>query len=240
MQTVDIRNLAAFTSQEHRESAEWLFERVSGALLWTHIVNNKVERIASLDQWRHRQLPDIESDLAYLEINRQELLLALSEYLSKPELSSKQADWLFLNVLVYAEYVATVSEIRKKLMGLDRYVKSLFPPRYEHITDVSIFAKRAWHFPAALLLVLVGWMAHPIAGFGATGYVLFSIYRRREASRQVNELLSDMLRTYFSFNTLDLSWVQVTHMLESSRDAGAVWDSSLYALAESRAIAVRR
>jgi hypothetical protein len=234
MQSVALQDLLQSAREDQQDEAQRIFERVFDSLMWTRVVGGKVEDTLPLKQWTHRQLVEVESDLAYLEINRSEIISALSEYLEKPDLASKKADWVFLNVLTYAEYVATVSEIRKKLMGIDRYAKSLFPPKKGHLTDVSTFAYRPWHIPVRIAVIAIGWAVHPVAGVLVTGYVVFSSFRQRKTRAQVNATMASMLQTYLSFNTTDLSWRQVTTTLEQSRASGAIWDGSLFALAERR------
>lgn len=234
MQSVTLQNLLQSARVDQQDQAQRIFERVFDSLMWTRVVEGKVEDTLPLKQWTHRQPVDVESDLAYLEINRPEILLVLSEYLENPDLASKKADWLFLNVLTYSEYVSTVSETRKKLMGVERYVESLFPPKTEHITDISAFAHRPWHIPVFIAVVAIGWALHPAAGALIAGYGLFSSYRQRKARARVNATMASMLQTYLSFNTTDLSWRQVTTRLEQSRASGAIWDGSLFALAEQR------
>lgn len=234
MQTVTLHDLVSSARVDKKQDAESFFERVFDSLMWTRVTGGVVEEVSPLQQWRHRQLSDIESDIAYLEINRQELLSTFSEYLSNPALTSKQADWLFLNALTYAEYIATVSDIRKKVMGIEQYVRSLFPPRSEHLIDNFSSAKRPWHLPMFVIVVAVSWAIHPFAGIAVTAFVFLNVYRQKKARGKINSIVLNMLQTYMSFNTVDVSWGQVIHTLERSRDAGAIWNSSLYALAERR------
>lgn len=234
MQSVSLKDLVNLVPRDQQNQAEQLFERVFDSLRWTHTKDGKIADVSSLEQWKHRQRSDIESDLAYLEFNRPELLATFSEYLSTPTLASKQADWLFLNLLTYAEYVATVSEVREKIMGIERYIKSLHPPKNEHVMDISSFARRTWHLPLILSIIALSWAIHPFAGIGVIAYALFAAYRRRIALEKVNAVFASMLQAYLSFNTVDLSWAQVYSALDRSREAGAFWDASLFALAERR------
>lgn len=234
MQIVTLSDLVSRVPHAQQAHAKKLFEKVFESLIWTRVEGNLVQDVLPLEQWEHRTLADIETDLAYLEINRQQVLTAFSEYLSSPSLTSKHADWLFLNVLTYAEYIATIGEVRRKLMGIERYVKSLFPPKSEHITDIGVFAKQSWHLPVTLVIIILGWAVHAFAGMAVTGCVLFAKHRRRKARKQVNETLASMLQGYLSFNTVDLSWTQVGSTLDRSREAGVMWDASLYALADQR------
>lgn len=234
MQTVTLESLVSALPDSARSEGERVFEQVFGCLMWSHVIDNIIEDVSALEQWRHRQSSEIEQDLAYLDIDRGQLLSAFADYLEIPALASKEADWLFLNVLTYAEYLATINEVRKKLMGIDRYIKSLYHPADEHITDISAFTRRAWHIPAMLSTVAISWAVHPLAGAGVTAYAAYNSYQKRKVTKDVNATLENMLRTYLSFNTSDLSWTQVTKILEASRELGVIWDASLYALAERR------
>lgn len=234
MQVVASEDLVNSVPIDQQAKAERLSETIFYSIMWTRVLGRQIEDVSPLKQWKHREPTEIESDLAYLQINREALLNALSDYLSNPGLASKYADWLFLNVLTYAEYLATVSETRKKLMGTERYVESLFPPKTEHTRDVSVYVKRPWRLPAALASITLCSAIHALAGVGVTAYILFDAYQRKKACEQVNATLEAMLKTYLSFNTADVSWAHVTNTLERSHKAGAMWDASLYALAEQR------
>jgi hypothetical protein len=196
-----------------------------------------VDDIAPLNSWKHRGLQDIESDLAYLEIHRPAVLSALSVYLSAGCAQSKNIDWLFLNVLTYAEYVATASEFRKKLLGIDGYVKSIHPPKSEHIPSIASFAKRPWWGVGAIVLMGLSALAHPLAAVAVATLALYTHRQRTAGVRKLDDILAVMLRTYLSFNTVDLSWSQVNAVLDESRRAGVIWDASLFKLAEARASA---
>jgi len=211
-----------------------IVEQVFDSLMWTNVSGGIVEDISPLESWKHRSTTEIEADLAYLEIDRQAILSAFSEYLANESIATKQADWLFLNVLSYAEYIATVAEIRRKILGVENYVKSLFPPKSEHCTDISELTKHKWYFPLALSVVVISWFIHPAVSTALAIYILYVNHKKRKAAEEVNYLLSNMLSTYSSFNTVDLSWENVTETLKKSRDKGAIWDSSLFALAERR------
>lgn len=237
MQTVSLEKLASSLPEHVRSEGELLFEQAFDCLMWSQVINNVIENISALETWHHRQTADIELDLAYLGIDRDQLLSALSAYLASPALASKQADWFFLNVLTYAEYLATINELRRKLMGVQRYVRSLHPPADEHIADVSVFTYRHWHIPAMMSVVAISWALHPVAGAGVIAYAAYRSHQKRKVVKEVNATLAAMLQTYLSFNTTDLSWTQVMKILEKSRECGVIWDASLYALAQRRILA---
>jgi len=234
MQTITLNDLVSSIPTGERAAAEALFERVFESLNWIQTSGKTIEEISPLKQWVHRQTSEIEADMVYLHIDRVKVLAALSEYLSAPELRSKQADWLFLNVLVYAEYIATVSELRLKILGLERYTNSLNPQKKEHSSDIASMAIRPWHVPIALLCMAIGWTIHPIVGVGGTAYALYYAHRKQQVSKTINTTISSMLQTYLSLNTIDLGWNSVSANLKRSSDVGAIWDASLYALVESR------
>lgn len=234
MQTVSRSSAAGQIEQPERDVALQVASQVFDSLRWAKVREGIVQDVSCLDSWKHRTPQDVEADLAYLEINRPDILSALSRYLADASLQTKELDWLFLNILTYAEYTATVSEIRKKLLGIDGYVKSLHPPRAEHQPSVSDIAARPWHHAAAAIIAALSALVHPllVVAFGAGA--IYSYLHRKKVARKINSVLASMLRTYASFNTVDLSWSHVAAELEESRKSGAVWDASLFRLAEVR------
>jgi len=193
-----------------------------------------VQGFSSPDEWRHRTAPDIETDLAYLEIDRLGILVALSDYLADTSLRTQEIDWLFLNLLTYAEYVATVAEIRKKFMGIDEYVKSLHPPQGDHVPSISKLASRPWRTLFASGATVLSLLVHPALAACVGAIFVYGHTKRKKAIEKIDALLSAMLGAYASFNTVDLSWSHVSRVLDESRRAGAVWDASLFKLAEAR------
>ena len=193
-----------------------------------------VQNFSSPDQWRHRNMQDIETDLAYLEIHRSTILDALSDYLTDSSLQTPEIDWLFLNLLTYAEYIATVAEVRKKLLGVDGYVKSLHPPKVDHAPSISDLASRPWHPFFASVTAALFFFIHPAISVGVGVVAFYWQMRRKKGVDKINGILSKMLQTYSSFNTVDLSWSHVSRTLEDSRKFGVIWDASLFKLAEAR------
>lgn len=234
MQAVTLNDLASTVSPTERDTAEALFERVFDSLKWIQMSGKTIEQISALTRWAHRQTSEIEADMVYLHIDREKVLTALSDYLATPELQSKQADWLFLNILVYTEYIATVRGIRLKIVGLDRFAKSPNPQMKEHQSDITSLVTRRWHVPIALIGIAISWVVHPIIGVSCTAYMLYRAYHKQKTVRPINTTISSMLQTYLSLNTIDLDWSSVSANLKGSSGAGAKWHSSLYALVERR------
>ncbi len=234
MQSVHRATATTAVDENRKEIAQQVVDRIFDSMRQTTVHQGIVQDIASPDEWRHRTTQDIEADLAYLEIHRPGILSALSEYLADDSLRAREIDWLFLNVLTYAEYVATVSETRKRLLGLDEYVKSLHPPSSDHVPSVSKIAKRPWQTFFALAATLLSLLIHPALAAGIGVICAYGYFKRKRTIDKFDTLLSVMLQTYASFNTVDLSWLHVSRALEDSRRAGVVWDASLFKLAEVR------
>lgn len=213
--------------------------QVFDSLRWTQVNGGKVEDVFCLDNWMHRTPKDIEADLAYLEINRAEVLSALSKYLADASSKTSELDWLFLNVLTYAEYIATVSEIRKSFLGVDGYINTLHPPKATHTACISDVAARPWRTVTAVGITAIAAFVHPLLALGIGSVSIYQHMKRKKGVAQINRVLEAMLRTYLSCNTVDLSWSQVAATLDESRRVGALWDASLFRLAEVRQIAAQ-
>ncbi|OGB32493.1 MAG: hypothetical protein A3F78_20795 [Burkholderiales bacterium RIFCSPLOWO2_12_FULL_61_40] len=207
---------------------------VFDSLQWTSVSGSIVQNVAALDEWRHRSLSDIEKDWAYLEFDRNKILVALSRYLDQEHFKSKRLDWLFLNVLVYAEYIATIDEVRRRLLGVDAFVMMKIRPIDQHTYDVHPLLKKWWHWPLALAAVAISFTLHPVATLLPIGAITAGIYKRNKAVGKINLTLHSMLTTYLSLNTFDLGWGNVKETLKESKNAGAIFDSSVFSLVERR------
>jgi len=237
LQSVSRATAAAALPQSRREVAQTLVDRVLDSLRRMNVQAGVIQDYSTPDEWRHRTPQDVESDLAYLEIHRPEILAALSDYLADSSLQTREIDWLFLNLLTYSEYVATVAEVRKKLLGIDAYVKSLHPPKVEHTPSISHVAARPWQYGAFAVATVASFLIHPALAVAAGALFVYWHLQRRKGIAKIDSLLSAMLTTYASFNTVDVSWSHVSRALEQSRLEGAVWDASLFKLAALRGAA---
>lgn len=234
MQSVSRTVATAALGQSERPVAQELVDRVLDSMRQMNVRAGVVQDFSTPDEWRHRTTQDIEADLAYLEIHRPAILSALSDYLSNSSLRTREIDWLFLNLLTYAEYIATVTEIRKKLLGIEAYTKSLHPPKADHTPSVSALASRPWQTVVALVATALAFLVHPALALAVAAISAYWYLNRRKGIEKIDAVLSAMLRTYASFNTVDVSWSHVGRALEDSRLEGAVWDASLFKLVELR------
>jgi len=233
----EILNTVSENQNQHQQ-IELILDQVFDSLRWTQVVEGTVIKVSSLDVWKHRSISEIEADLYYLEIDRSTILLSLSEYLSNDSLTSNRLDWLFLNVLIYAEYIATLSEIRNNILGSERYINRRLIPSAENITDISHLTKRSWHLPVCLAISGISWAIYPALSVAVTAYFMYTAYKSRKVVKKIDIVLASMFQTYLSFNTVDFSWSHGIFMLESSRNAGVVWDASIFALVERRTSAM--
>lgn len=234
MPSVSRVTAAASLELSQKETAQALVDRVLDSVRQMNVKAGVIQEFATLDEWRHRTTLDVEPDLAYLEIHRTAIVAALSDYLADNSLRTREIDWLFLNLLTYAEYIATVAEIRKKLVGIDAYIKGLHPPKTDHASSIATLTSRPWQPVVALVAVTLAFFVHPALAAGIGAALVYGYWRRRKSIERIDAVLSSMLRTYLSFNSLDLSWSHVCRVLEESRREGAVWDASLFKLAEVR------
>ena len=234
MQFVSRVTATTALGEDRREVAKQLVDQIFDSVRQMKVCEGVVQETSSPDEWRHRTTQDIEVDLAYLEIHRPAILAALSEYLADISIQTREIDWLLLNLLTYAEYIATVSEIRKELLGIDEYVKRLHPPQVDHTPSISNLVSRPWRTIFASTATVISLLIHPALGVGVGAISMYASLKRKKGTEKVNAVLSAMLQTYASFNTVDLSWTHVSRLLEESRKAGVVWDASLFRLAEIR------
>jgi hypothetical protein len=234
LQVISRATAAASLGQSQREIAQELVDRVFDSMRRMNVQVGIVQDYSTPEEWHHRTTQDVEADLAYLEVHRPAIVAALSDYLADDSLRTREIDWLFLNLLTYAEYIATVIEIRKKLLGIDAYIKSLHPPKADHTPSISALASRPWHTFFASGATALFLVVHPALAVGVGALSLYWYMKRKQNIEKIDSLLSAMLRTYASFNTVDVSWSHVSRALEQSRLEGAVWDASLFKLAEAR------
>jgi len=211
-----------------REAARAIVEEAFGSLAWETAT-------ASLECWSHRSPADHERDWRKLLISRDCLIGAAESYVEKPWLRSRNLDWLFVNSLVYAEFLAYLDSVRTKRYGIFRVAAE---------KDGDKVALR-WLLAARVGTFLVKWLAwlavfvlalaiNPIvAAFVAVATVAFKAWKLHERHRQ-NKLLQSMLQAYAPLRSPTLSWPVVWDELNVARRRGVVWDGVVYRLAELR------
>lgn len=218
-----------------QEEIHGIVNDVFDSLRWTSVQENVVQGVSALNEWKHRSLNEIEADWSRLEINRRTLQSALDRYLDLGSIRSKNLDWLFINVLTYAEYIATLDEIRRSLLGIEEFIKHKCnaAPR-AHSINIAPLLNRWWHWPLAITLFSLSFFLAPFGPIAFAAYIAWAVYKRSKLIKKINRTLESMLQTYQSINTASLGWQNVQKSLDASKEKGAVWDASVFSLVESR------
>lgn len=198
------------------------------------VVDNKVvQDYEYFDSWKHRTDDLVEEDMGQLQIDRQQLLNALSLYLEKDYLNNKALNWVFLNILTYAEYLATQIEIRKKILGLDKFLVSIYPPKSEHVVGISPLKKISF-FNGLLILIaiLIGFSIHLFLGTIFLAYFVMNRFLAYKNLKKVDEFLFKMYRTYNFVKSHDLNWHFVEEVYKDNFKDNILWDTQIYSLIE--------
>lgn len=205
-------------------------------ITWEKVEDNVIKSLDSLRAWRHRMPEDQESDWRYMRISRSELQDAAERYLNRPWLHCREMDWLVVDVLLYAEYQATLDFLRVRMTPMSRYLAG----------KLRTTSAAAWSFAWRGLVTSVKWAiwiavaiitaavaapVGPIALVAVTAAWLLWKWRTRN---RLNTLLATMLRTYAHLSTVSQGWQLLWQELDDSRKKGAVWDGIVYRLVEDR------
>ena len=106
-------------------------------------------------------------------------------------------DWLFINLLTYAEYIATQAELRKKLLGIDGYIKTLYPSSTEHLISISQYKKASTtNFLIFASMLIFGFVISPVFGSIILLLILLISYLNFNKYRKLDEILFRMNKTY--------------------------------------------
>jgi hypothetical protein len=216
-----------------KEEVEEILDMVFNSISRWIIIENKVEDVEYLTSWEHRSNDLIEKDLGELQIDRKGILNALSLYLEKDNLKNKYMDWLFINLLTYAEYIATQAELRKKLLGIDGYIKTLYPASTEHLISISQYKKTSTTKFLIFVSVLVfGFIISPVFGSVILLLILLILYLNLNKYRKLDEILFKMNKTYSFINCMDLNWGFVEEIYKENFKENIIWDTQIYKLIE--------
>jgi hypothetical protein len=191
-----------------------------------------------LEEWHYRETNEaIENDWKLLTINRNQLIYAAEQYLSTKWMHNKYLDWLFLNILIYAEYQAFIDHMLSKFLPTDDYIKQKCT---QNIIPISLeFKPRSSFVEIAVWLTV--FLISLISKYTAISWISYTIWykwKSQKKLKEVNELIkkiqNSMLRTYACTRTISNSWEVIWDELNQSRVCGVVWDGVLYRLVEER------
>ena len=116
------RRLDEYDTVDLIDEAKAIIDDFFDAVTWEKVENNVIKSRDALRIWRHRTLEDQENDWRHMGFSRFELQHAAERYLNRPWLHCREIDWLVVNVLLYAEYQATLDFLRIQMMPLSRYI----------------------------------------------------------------------------------------------------------------------
>lgn len=206
------------------------------SITWQAVENNVIKSRDPIDSWRHRTPEDQEQDWRYMSFSRSSLQGAAERYLDRPWLQSREMDWLVVDVLLYAEYQATLDFLRIGMMPMSRYIAGQLGTRSAVAWSSAwrgLMTGLKWLLWTALFTAAAAAMSPvgPIAVVVVTVAWLLWKWRTR---RRLNALLAVMRRTYAHLSTVSQGWRVLWQELNDSRTRGAVWDGVVYRLVEER------
>lgn len=183
---------------------------------------------ARLTEWRHRAPDDMRRDIQGLDIYRAALIAEAEEYVSLSGLSHPDLDWLFADLLLYAELLATANADLEGKGPLFRLLARAGLADAGVVTGLSTLV-----LPALAVYLwlkgIVSWVVLLVAG----GALIGGLIEWRRA-RLFGKALAAMRKCYAVTASTTFSWSVLWAELECSRAAGAVWDGALYRLVEQR------
>lgn len=200
------------------------------------VEKNVIKSRDPVDFWRHRAASDEEDDWRHMAFARADLQDAAQRYLDRPWLYSREMDWLIVDVLVYAEYQATLDFLRIRMMPFSRYIAS----------QLGTTPVVAWSFVWRGLVTALKWaiwggvmflaavFAAPVGPVILIAITAAWFFWKWKTKARLAGLLATMFRTYAHLNTVSHSWQVFWLELDRSRKEGAVWDGIVYRLVEDR------
>jgi len=185
--------------------------------------------------WRHRVASDMESDWQNMQFSRADLQNAAERYLDRPWLHCRKLDWFIVNVLIYAEYQATLEFFSIRTMPFSRYIsKKMGSIKWQISSEIwrTIVFLVKWLI--WLGVIVLTFQFAPVGPVVWTGITVLWQWRKWKAQKKINDIMTSMIATYSTLGTISQSWQVVWDELKKSRDIGAVWDGIVYRLVEER------
>lgn len=229
------RKLDEYATEDLILEATDIVEDLFVAITWTTVEGDIIKSADPVTTWRHRDENDLESDWRYMNFSRADLQNAAERYIEKTWICCRGLDWLIVNVLVYAEFQATLDFFRSRNVPFSRYIsKKTGNIKWQILSKVwrSIVFLVKWLFWFGI--VAVAFRFSPVASLVWIGITVLWQWRKWKAQKKIGDLMATMFFTYTALRTVSLSWQVVWDELKKSRDAGAVWDGIVYKLVEER------
>lgn len=190
--------------------------------IFNSIYEQKSDGYKNLKVWHHVDTSKINYNWMKYGIARDELIDSATRYLDIENkwAQSKELDWVLIDLLMFAEYVATVSEAQKYKFNGSEYYKY-----NENIPDNLRLKKRfsRWLWFVAFIGSLIFY--YPVAiVIGIAFFIRFTI--RFLILKKLTEAYHCAGIAYDSILTGD--WEVVWEDLNYSRRKGVVWDKQIF------------
>lgn len=190
----------------------------------------------SLDTWRHVNGEDVEQMRRKLAIDRKALQRLLTIYIDCPFLWCKELDWLFVNSLLFAEFIATQNDFHRKNTSLVwsylHYISSKTFCWTGFIWSSFLFSLKWFIF---LIIFIYLYQIESLACYGFLVFILLLSAAKRISINKAIQQLKTMRIVYLLTKSLNFNWRILWNDMNDSRKKKTIfWDSELYNLIEIR------
>ena len=198
-----------------------------------HIFNSIYEQnpdgYLNLKVWRHVDTSEIINNWMKYGVARDELIESAIQYLDDENkwAHSKELDWLYVDLLMFAEYIGTISETYKYRFNTIKYYE-LYKSN-KNIPNSIKFKERL--LGLLWLTVFIGFLFfyYPLA------IVIATVFLIRLAIRIyfINELTKAYVNAGIAYDSiLTGDWKIVWEDLNHSRRKGVIWDKSVFEIVQ--------
>lgn len=205
---------------------------------------NTYNTVDRLDVWEHRNLDTLTliDDLRSLSIDRNGLISLCAQYIENSLWWCKELDWLFIDLLIYAEFLATNDDIVRQKYSpfLSLYLENKIG------TNVSLFRLKStivFRFIALFSIILYFTSTYSkIAFYIEAGLILifsiclsrFILKRLRVVKILTKFLMRKVNRIYKGFATADIDWIISQKLIYTRKREGIVFDEVVFNLVNIR------
>jgi hypothetical protein len=178
---------------------------------------NKSDDYTYLESWSHRDNSKIEDDWRFLNIDRGRIQESVKIYLEHDWMHNHKTDWLIVNVLNYAEYIATDDFFKQKTLSMNEYLEKKFDylPVYKNahikrkikktLTFIGLWV--VWFI--ILIFLNENHYSMPIESYVFIGVtIIIQILlklKRNKVKDKLNEMLDALSSTYNNCANLNIS-----------------------------------
>ena len=240
-----LRNLDEFDTDEMIDSATYVVDELFDSIYISGKSGKNSDK-EYLSIWQHRTLNYFEDDWRRMMIDRGRIQEATKEYLNNDWMSQHEIDWLIVNQLNYAEYIATFESFTMKRHS----IKNFMLLKHNYITGEK-FSKHKYILKKIATFVLLwsvwffilisindGHYSMPVESYifiAATFfYQVFNIHRKRMLNKKMNTIMDSLYTTYECCANLNRRGKLRWESMIKSKNNGVGWDNLVYALVEKK------